>query len=58
MTRLVIAILVLVCAYLVYEFGRIQANYNIVDAGHERDAYEARIVSLSEEIESLSLIHI
>ena len=52
-TRLVIAILVLVCAYLVYEFGRIQANYNIVDAGHERDAYEARIVSLSEEIESL-----
>jgi cell division protein FtsB len=52
-TRLVIAVLVLVCAYLVYEFGRIQANYNIVDAGHERDAYEARIVSLSEEIESL-----
>ena len=52
-TRLVIAVLVLVCAYLVYEFGSIQANYNIVDAGHERDAYEARIVSLSEEIESL-----
>ena len=52
-TRFFIALMVLICAYLVYEFGRIQANYNIVDAGHERDAYEERIATLSEEIASL-----
>ena len=49
-TRLVIATLVVVCAYLVYEFGRIQANYNIVEAGRERQAYEARIDELDDEI--------
>lgn len=49
-TRFFILAMILVCGYLVYEFGRIQANYNIVDAGHERDAYEERIASLSDEI--------
>ncbi len=43
----------MVCAYLVYEFGRIQANYNIVDAGHEREAYEERIATLGDEIVQL-----
>lgn len=52
-TRLAIALLILICAYLVYEFGRIQANYNIVDAGHERDAYEQRIADLSDEVAGL-----
>lgn len=52
-TRLVIATLVVVCAYLIYEFGRIQANYNIVEAGRERQAFAARIEALDEEIATL-----
>ena len=52
-TRLLIAALVLVCAYLVYEFGRIQANYNIVEAGRERHAFAAQIDELEAEIASL-----
>ena len=53
MTRVFIAVMVLVCAYLVYEFGRIQANYNIVDAGHERQQYVDRIAVLDAEIVAL-----
>jgi len=49
----VIAALVVVCGYLVYEFGRIQANYNIVEAGRERQAYEDHIDDLDDEIGSL-----
>jgi len=52
-TRLLIAAVVLVCTYLVYEFGRIQANYNIVEAGRERQAYEDRIDELDAEIAAL-----
>jgi hypothetical protein len=52
-TRLVIAALVLLCGYLVYEFGRIQANYNIVEAGRERDAFEDHIDALNDEIAAL-----
>jgi hypothetical protein len=40
-------------AWLVFEFGRIQANYNIVDASRERQAYEDHIDSLDQEIVSL-----
>lgn len=52
-TRFLISALVLVCVYLVYEFGRIQANYNIVDAARERQAYESRIDELHVEIAAL-----
>jgi len=45
--------MVLVCAYLIYEFGRIQANYNIVDAGHERQGFVDRIAVLDAEIVAL-----
>ena len=38
MTRSVLTVMVVVFAYLVFEFGRIQANYNIVDAAKERQA--------------------
>lgn len=55
-TRVLIAALVLVCAYLIYEFGRIQANYNIVEAGRERQAFAARIDELGAEIASLKEI--
>ena len=52
-TRLVVLGLVVVIGYLVYEFGRIQANYNIVDAAQERQAYEDRIDGLEAEIVGL-----
>lgn len=49
-TRVLIGALILVCAYLVYEFGRIQANYNIVAAGRERQEFVDRIATLDAEI--------
>jgi cell division protein FtsB len=52
-TRVALAVLVVVVGYLVYEFGRIQANYNIVDADRERQSYEDRIAELEGEIVSL-----
>ncbi|MDH3532267.1 MAG: hypothetical protein OEO82_05010 [Gammaproteobacteria bacterium] len=51
--RVVIAVVVVVCGYLVFEFGRIQADYNVVDAVKERRAFEDRIEELEEEIVSL-----
>lgn len=53
MTRAVLVVMVAVFAYLVFEFGRIQANYNIVDAGKERQAYEDRIAGLENDIVGL-----
>jgi cell division protein FtsB len=52
-TRLVIVVLVAVGGYLVYEFGRIQAGYDLVDAASERRAYEERIDTLEDEISTL-----
>lgn len=52
-TRVVLAAFVVFAGYLVFEFGRIQANYNIVDTVHERRAFEARIAELQAEIEAL-----
>jgi hypothetical protein len=45
--------MIVVVGYLVFEFGRIQANYNIVDAAKERQAYENRITALQGEIVAL-----
>ena len=53
-TRLALVALVVVAGYLVYEFGRIQANYNIVEAGRERQTYENRIDELEAEIVGLN----
>lgn len=53
MTRAVLAALIAVFAYLVFEFGRIQANYNIVDAAKERQIYEDRIEGLEEDVAGL-----
>ena len=52
-TRAVLAVMIVVVGYLVFEFGRIQANYNIVDAAKERQAYEDRIAVLQGEIVAL-----
>ena len=49
-----LAVVILATGYLVFEFGRIQANYNIVDAAKEREAYEARIGELEAEIVALN----
>lgn len=53
MTRSVLTVMVVVFAYLVFEFGRIQANYNIADAARERQAYEDRIADLQANIMAL-----
>ncbi len=52
-TRFMLGVLFVAVAYLVYEFGRIQANYNIVDASKERQAFEDRIAGLEKEIVGL-----
>ena len=54
MVRLVFAVMIAVSGYLVFEFGRIQANYNIVDAAKERQAYEDEILSLENSIIALN----
>ena len=42
-----------VAGYLSFEFGRIQADFNVVDALDERKAYEGRIDILNDEIVEL-----
>lgn len=53
MVRVFFVALIVVVGYLVFEFGRIQANFNIVDATAEREAYEDRIEGLQAEIVGL-----
>jgi len=53
MVRAAFAVMIVVFSYLVFEFGRIQANYNIVDAVKERQAYEERIAGLEKDIVGL-----
>ena len=55
--RAAVVLAILVGAYLIFEFGRIQANYNIVDAIAEQQAFlgeidvlDNRIVELKQEI--------
>ena len=52
-TRLVILVLAVGGGYLVYEFGRIQAGYDLVDAASERREYKQRIGTLEDEISTL-----
>jgi len=53
LVRAFFTVLIVVLGYLVFEFGRIQANFNIVDAAAERQVYEDRIEGLQEEIVGL-----
>lgn len=53
MLRLGIAGAVLAVAWLVFELGRIQAGYSLIDAAAERDAYEDRLEMLRGETKSL-----
>jgi hypothetical protein len=52
-TRAVIVIVATVGGYLVYEFGRIQAGYDVVGAAGERKGYEESIDGLEDEISAL-----
>ena len=52
--RIVLALLVVGGSYLIFEFGRIQAGYDIVEAAEERSAFEGRILALESEIVSLN----
>lgn len=47
------ALLVIVAGYLVFEYGRISAGYDIVDAAREREVLEDHIDSLDDEIADL-----
>jgi hypothetical protein len=51
--RIAVVVALLVGAYLVFELGRIQANYNIVDAIAEQQAFEDRIDGLDHQIAEL-----
>ena len=52
-SRAVVAALIVAGSYLVYEFGRIQAGYNVLDAASERQDHAAHIDGLEDEILAL-----
>lgn len=51
--RGVIVALIVVSGYLVFEFGRIKAGYDIVEAGDIRQSYEDHIMELDDQIVEL-----
>lgn len=51
--RGLLLMLAVVIGYLVFEYGRINGGYNVVDAAAERQGYEDRIDALREEIATL-----
>jgi cell division protein FtsB len=51
--RALIVLLVGIAGYLVFEYGRISAGYDMVDAANQRGALEARIASLDGTISDL-----
>jgi len=50
MVRVVVIALIFVSAYLVFEFGRIRAGYDLIEAASVSQAYEDRISGLNGEI--------
>jgi len=51
--RAFLLLLALIAGYLVFEYGRISAGYDTVDAADERGALEEHVDTLNEEIEAL-----
>ena len=51
--RTAIAVALIVGGYLTFEFGRIQADYNVVDAAQKRHDDENRIAELERQISTL-----
>ena len=52
-TRAVVVVLILVIGYLIFEFGRIRAGYDILEAANISQGYEDRISQLDKEIINL-----
>ena len=50
MVRAVLVALIIVSGYLIFEFGRIKAGYDIVEVGNVSQAYEDHIKQLDGEI--------
>lgn len=53
MVRTVIVLLAVICSYLIFEFGRISAGYDVVDAKNEVQEYVEHIEVLDGEIADL-----
>lgn len=53
LARVGLAVIVLVATYLVFEYGRISAGYDVVDAASERGVLKDHIDSLDDEIAAL-----
>ena len=51
--RAAVAVALIFSAYLIFEFGRIQAKYNIVDAAAEQQTLENEIQGLENQIVAL-----
>ena len=52
--RAAIAVAIVVGGYLTFEFGRIQADYNVVDSAQQRQDYQNRIKKLQKQIVALN----
>ncbi len=52
--RAALAVAIVVGGYLMFEFGRIQADYNVVDAVQQRQGYDDRIKDLQKQIGALN----
>jgi len=48
--RAAFAVAIVVGGYLIFELGRIQADYNVVDAAQQRPDYDDRIKDLQKQI--------
>ena len=53
LVRSLFVLLAIVAGYLVFEYGRISAGYDVVDAAEERGALEEHIGELNDEITEL-----
>jgi len=51
--RTAVAVALVVGGYLTFEFGRIQADYNVVDAAQKRHDDKNRIAALEQQISTL-----
>ncbi len=48
--RATVVSLIVVCGYLIFEFGRIRAGYDVVEMSNVRQAYEDQIIQLDDNI--------
>jgi len=53
LVRSLLVLLVVVAGYLVFEYGRISAGYDVVDAANEKASLENHIESLNDRIAAL-----